>query len=199
MSYEDKLVQPALKFRTFLDRLPNIYNVYIIASISCISGMMFGFDISSMSAFIGEDDYKNFFNNPGSDIQGFITSCMALGSFFGSIVSSFISEPFGRRASLLLCSFFWMVGAAVQSSSQNRAQLMIGRIIAGFGVGFGSSVAPVYGSELAPRKIRGFVGGIFQFCVTLGILIMFYICYGLHFINGVGSFRICLLYTSRCV
>ncbi|ABN64726.2 High-affinity Glucose Transporter (putative) [Scheffersomyces stipitis CBS 6054] len=190
MSYEDKLVQPALKFRTFLDRLPNIYNVYIIASISCISGMMFGFDISSMSAFIGEDDYKNFFNNPGSDIQGFITSCMALGSFFGSIVSSFISEPFGRRASLLLCSFFWMVGAAVQSSSQNRAQLMIGRIIAGFGVGFGSSVAPVYGSELAPRKIRGFVGGIFQFCVTLGILIMFYICYGLHFINGVGSFRI---------
>ncbi|KAK6457887.1 high-affinity glucose transporter [Scheffersomyces xylosifermentans] len=190
MGYEEKLVQPALKFRTFLDKLPNLTNVYIIASISCISGMMFGFDISSMSAFIGEADYNRFFNTPSSTIQGFITSCMALGSFFGSIASSFISEPFGRRASLILCAFFWMVGAAIQSSSQNRAQLMIGRIISGFGVGFGSSVAPVYGSELAPRKIRGLIGGLFQFSVTLGILIMFYICYGLHFINGVGSFRI---------
>ena len=33
-----------------------------------------------------------------------------------------------------------MVGAAIQSSSQNRAQLIIGRIISGVGVGFGSAV-----------------------------------------------------------
>lgn len=190
MAYEDKLVEPALKLRRILDRTPNLHNVYLIASISCISGMMFGFDISSMSAFIGDDSYKNYFHNPGSDMQGLITSIMSLGSFFGSLVTSFVSEPFGRRASLLACSFFWMVGAAIQSSSQNRAQLIIGRFISGVGVGFGSSVAPVYGSEMAPRKIRGFIGGLFQFSVTLGILIMFYISYGLHFINGVGSFRI---------
>ena len=115
---------------------------------------------------------------------------MALGSFFGSIASSFVSEPFGRRLSLLICAFFWMVGAAIQSSSQNRAQLIIGRIISGVGVGFGSAVAPIYGAELAPRKIRGFIGGMFQFFVTLGILIMFYISFGLGHINGVASFRI---------
>lgn len=192
MGYEDKLVAPALKFRNFLDKFPNLHNVYIICSISCLSGLMFGFDISSMSAFIGGDDtpYERFFDNPSSDIQGFITSCMALGSFFGSIASTFISEPFGRRASMLICAFFWSVGAAIQSSSQNRAQLMIGRIISGIGVGFGSSVAPVYGSELAPRKIRGTIGGLFQFSVTVGIMVFFYICYGLGHIDGVASFRI---------
>ncbi|KAK6197485.1 high-affinity glucose transporter [Scheffersomyces amazonensis] len=190
MAFEDRFVQPALKVRLFFDKFPNIYNVYLIASISTIAGMMFGFDISSMSAFIGEDAYLNFFHTPSANVQGFITSCMPLGSFFGSIASTFISEPFGRRLSLLLCAFFWSVGAAVQSSSQDRAQLMIGRLISGFGVGFGSAVAPVYGAELAPRKIRGFIGGIFQFAVTLGILIMFYICYGLHFINGKASFRL---------
>ncbi|RLV94741.1 High-affinity glucose transporter [Spathaspora sp. JA1] len=182
--------KPALKVRTFLDAFPKIYNVYFIAMISTIAGMMFGFDISSMSAFIGTDTYIRFFDNPGSTIQGFITSCMALGSFFGSIASSFISEPFGRRLSLLVCSFLWMVGAAIQSSAQNRAQLIIGRIISGMGVGFGSSVAPIYGAELAPRKIRGFIGGLFQFSVTLGILIMFYLSYGLGHIDGVASFRI---------
>ncbi|RLV93062.1 High-affinity glucose transporter [Spathaspora sp. JA1] len=187
---ETAFSKPALKVRSFLDHFPNIYNVYVIAMFSTIAGMMFGFDISSMSAFIGTDSYIKFFDNPGSTIQGFITSCMALGSFFGSIASSFISEPFGRRLSLIVCSFFWMVGAAIQSSSQNRAQLIIGRLISGLGVGFGSSVAPIYGAELAPRKIRGLIGGLFQFSVTLGILIMFYISYGLGKIDGVASFRI---------
>ncbi|CCH44599.1 High-affinity glucose transporter [Wickerhamomyces ciferrii] len=143
-----------------------------------------------MSAFLSHKSYLKFFNSPDSDLQGFITAAMSLGSFFGSLASSFVSEPFGRRAALLCCAFFWCVGAAIQSSSQNVAQLIIGRIISGFGVGFGSSVAPIYGSELAPRKIRGFIGGLFQFSVTLGILIMFYICFGCGKIDGTASFRI---------
>ncbi|KAF6006421.1 high affinity glucose transporter [Brettanomyces bruxellensis] len=190
MGYEKRLVGSANKIKNFFDRFPKVYNVYIVCSISTISGMMFGVDISSISAFIGTDQYRRYFNNPGSAIQGFITSSMALGSFFGSLATSFVSEPLGRRISLVICSFFWVVGAAIQSSAQNRAQLIIGRLISGIGVGIGSTVAPVYGSELAPRKVRGFVGGLFQFCVTLGILIMFYVSYGLHFINGVASFRI---------
>ena len=189
MGYEEKLVAPALKLRLFLDKLPNIYNIYVIATISCISGLMFGVDISSMSAFLSNEAYLSYFNTPSTDMQGFITAAMSLGSFFGSLASAFCSEPFGRRASLLLCGFFWSVGAAIQSSSQNVAQLIIGRFISGFGIGFGSSVAPVYGSELAPRKIRGLIGGLFQLSVTLGILIMFYICFGLGQIEAVGSFR----------
>jgi sugar porter (SP) family MFS transporter len=190
MALEDKLIGPALKFSTFLDKFPKVYNVYVIAMISCISGMMFGIDISSMSVFVSDKDYLSFFNSQNSELQGFITSSMALGSFFGAISASFVSEPFGRRPSLMTCGFFWVVGSAIQSSSQNVAQLIIGRIIGGYGVGFGSSVAPVYGSEMSPRKIRGLIGGLFQFSVTLGILIMYFVSYGCHFINGVGSFRI---------
>ncbi|CUM57470.1 uncharacterized protein AC631_02784 [Debaryomyces fabryi] len=190
MAFEDKLIGPALRFNAYLDKFPKIYNVYIIAMISCISGMMFGIDISSMSVFVSDNDYLRFFNSPNSELQGFITASMALGSFFGAISASFVSEPFGRRPSLIICGFFWVVGAAIQSSSQNVAQLIIGRIIGGYGVGFGSSVAPVYGSEMAPRKIRGLIGGLFQFSVTLGILIMYFVSYGCHFINGVGSFRL---------
>ena len=190
MGYEEKLTGPALSFKNFLDKLPNITNIFVIATISCISGLMFGFDISSMSAFLGTEAYLDYFNSPSSDIQGFITASMALGSIFGSLGSAFVSEPFGRRASLLVCASLWMIGAAIQSSVQNRAQLIIGRIISGFGVGFGSSVAPVYGSELAPRKIRGLIGGLFQFSVTLGIMIMFYISFGCQHMEGTAGFRL---------
>lgn len=190
MTFEEKLTVPALNFRIFLNKFPNVSNVYVIASISCISGLMFGVDISSMSAFLNNKQYLDFFNTPGTTIQSFITASMALGSIFGSISSSFVSEPFGRRASLMLCAIFWCVGAAIQSSSQNRVQLILGRIISGFGVGFGSSVAPVYGSELAPRNTRGLIGGLFQLSICTGILVMFYICFGLGHIKSTASFRI---------
>lgn len=151
-AYEERMVKPALAFRKFLDHGPKITNIFFIASISCISGLMFGFDISSMSAFLDQKAYLLYFNHPGSDMQGFITASMSLGSFFGSLASSFVSEPFGRRASLMICAWLWMIGAAIQSSAQNRPQLIIGRFISGAGIGFGSSVAPVYGSELSQEK-----------------------------------------------
>lgn len=192
MGYEEKLANTALKIKRVIDITPNVYNIYVIAFITCISGMMFGFDISSMSAFIGEDYYNNYFfpNGVSANMQGFITASMSLGSFFGSIASTFASEPFGRRFTLLICAFFWLVGAAVQSSAQNQGQLIAGRLIAGIGIGFGSSVAPVLGAELAPRKIRGLIGGIFQLSVTIGILIMFYVSFGFGHLKSVGAFRL---------
>ncbi|KAI3404922.2 HGT1 [Candida oxycetoniae] len=180
----------ALSIGKVLDKFPKTHNVYFMALISTVSGMMFGFDISSMSAFIGSSHYLRYFNSPPADVQGLITSSMALGSFFGSLASSFVSEPFGRRFSLMICSCLWMIGSAVQSSSQNRAQLIAGRIISGVGVGFGSSVAPIYGAEVSPRRRRGLINGLFQLSITVGIMIMFYASYGFGQINGVASFRI---------
>lgn len=43
---------------------------------------------------------------------------------------------------------------------------------------------------MAPRKIRGLIVGLFQFSITLGMLIMFYVGYGCQFIDGIGSFRL---------
>lgn len=190
MSSKPKLAGCALKLREFLDKTPNLYNVYFIASISCLSGMMFGFDISSMSAFVGQAPYLRFFNSPDAKLQGIITAAMSLGSFFGAISSAFVSEPLGRRASLLFCAILWILGSVIQSSAMNTAQLIAGRIISGWGIGVGSSVAPVYGSELAPRKIRGFIGGLFQFSISVGIFLMFLIGYAFSHIRGTASFRI---------
>lgn len=190
MGYEERLSGVALRIADYLDSFPTSYNILFMGTASCVSGIMFGFDISSISGFLGDPDYVRFFHHPDTNLQGIITGSMALGSFFGCFLSAIVSEPFGRRVSLFISSFFWIVGAAIQSSAQNVAQLICGRLISGFGVGFGSTVAPVYGSEVAPRKIRGAIGCFFQFCVTVGILIMFLICYGLSHIKGIASFRI---------
>ena len=39
------------------EKLPKIYNVYFLACVATMGGMLFGFDISSMSAIIGTKQY----------------------------------------------------------------------------------------------------------------------------------------------
>ncbi|KAI0465497.1 high affinity glucose transporter [Komagataella kurtzmanii] len=172
------------------DRFPKTYNIYAIAITATVSGLMFGFDISSVSSFVSQDHYRNYFNRPDSLTQGGITASMAGGSFLGSLFSSDFQDIFGRRVALHMCSVLWIIGAILQCAAQNQGMLIAGRLISGIGVGFGSASAPVYCSEVAPAKIRGMIGGLFQFSVTVGIMIMFYIGYGCHYIDGVASFRL---------
>ncbi|SCU99094.1 LADA_0H17524g1_1 [Lachancea dasiensis] len=191
MTLQDKVLMRNVQYRGRLyDRFPKVYNIYVLGVVACISGLMFGFDISSMSSMIGTTHYKEYFNNPGSTEQGGITASMSAGSFAGSLISSHFSDVFGRRVSLHLCASLWILGAILQSASQDVAMLVAGRVISGMGIGFGSSAAPVYCSEISPPRIRGTICGLFQFSVTMGIMILFYIGYGCHFINGQGAFRV---------
>lgn len=190
MGYEEKLQGHALKFRNFLDKFPNTHNIFIISCVTCMSGLLFGFDISSMSAFISTVPYREFFDAPDSLLQGVITALMAIGSVFGSILAAFISEPFGRRSSLIVCGTLWIIGAIIQLSCRSVGQLIGGRVVSGFGVGFGTAAAPVLVAELCPRKLRGRVGGLFQVSVTIGILVMFLISYGCAHIDSTTSFRV---------
>ena len=50
------------------------YNPYIIGAISTMGGFLFGTDISSISAFIGVDGYKDYFGHPDDIVQGGITA-----------------------------------------------------------------------------------------------------------------------------
>ena len=166
-----------------------VYNPYLLTLIATTGGMLFGFDISSVSSFVDQEHYKEYFNHPDSLTQGGITASMAGGSFLGSVLTGMLTDKFGRRPVIQLASIVWMIGCAIQTASQNIGMLIAGRVIAGVGIGFASSSVPIYISELAPKRIRGRLGAVFQWAVTWGIMIMFYIGYGCSFIKGNASFR----------
>ena len=50
-----------------------------------------------------------------------------------------------------------------------------GRVIAGFGVGGISAVAPTFVSECAPKEVRGRITGLFQPMVALGVMLSYWI------------------------
>ncbi|KAK9323810.1 hypothetical protein V1517DRAFT_337520 [Lipomyces orientalis] len=72
----------------------------------------------------------------------------------------------------------WCIGASLQASSTGSGMLMAGRILSGPCIGPNSALAPVYQSEIAPRKIRGRIVSFQHFAIALGILVQFLIEYG---------------------
>lgn len=153
--------------------------------------MLFGFDVSSMSAWIGADQYRFYFNDPDSNLQGAITASMSAGSLVGALVAGFLADPFGRKGALQIASVVWLVGAALQSSAQHVAHLIVGRVVSGLAIGITSSQCCVYLAELAPGRIRGRIVGIQQWAIEWGILIMYLISYGCAVtVDGPAAWRI---------
>ena len=111
--------------------LPQIYNTYFVAFIATVGGMLFGFDISSMSAIIGTDQYLIYFDYPAGLQQGAIGSALAAGSVVGSIIAGPISNRFGRKLSLTFACMWWLVGTAVQTATNGFGMLIAGRLLNG--------------------------------------------------------------------
>lgn len=175
-----------------------VYNPYVVASLAVMGGLLFGFDISSMSSMMTNSHYVAYFGKydategkvaMGAMRQAGVTASMAGGSFLGSLVSGPTCDRVGRKPVQQAAAIMWVIGAAIQCSSINITQLILGRIIAGFGVGFCSSQVPVYVAEMSPKKLRGTLVGLFQWFTTWGILIMFYIGFGCSQIKSNAAFR----------
>ncbi|KAL4948565.1 general substrate transporter [Aspergillus filifer] len=179
-------------------------NIYVITTIAVIGGALFGFDIASMSAILGTQQYKCAFNQGGPDAfddegqcagptsanQGGISAAMPGGSFVGALLSGIVTDWLGRRKAIQTGAVIWCIGSAITCSSFSVGQLVVGRFINGLSVGICSAQVPVYVSELAQPSKRGTVVGAQQWAITWGILIMFYISYGCSFISGDTAWRL---------
>lgn len=76
------------------------------------------------------------------------------------------------------------------SADHKWYQIVVGRWIAGLGVGALSLLVPMYQSESAPRQIRGALISTYQLFITLGILVANCINYGTETRTDTGSWRI---------
>jgi sugar porter (SP) family MFS transporter len=146
---------------------------------------VFGSDTTS-AAYLS---YLTDFVLPSRD-QSLITSILSAGTFFGALISSDVADYMGRRFSIILGSLIFTIGCIIQVSSTTLAVMVVGRLIAGFGIGFISAIVIVYISEIAPRQVRGVIVAIYEFAITVGILLANCVVYSCQDRNDSGSYRI---------
>ena len=119
-----------------------------------------------MSGVLSNDAYKNFFGHPDSNAQGAIVASMPAGSFVGALAVSKLADLIGRKWTIIIAGWIWVVGSILQCAAQNRGMLVVGRIIAGLCVGLASAVVPIYQSEITAPHIRGRMVSLQQWYVA---------------------------------
>lgn len=116
-----------------------------------------------------------------TEIQSLIVSMMSIGTLIGALAGAYTADWFGRRRSLSVGVAIFVVGNIIQITAMySWVHLMIGRIVAGLGVGILSIGVPMFQSECCPREIRGAVVASYQLMITIGILISNIINYGVR-------------------
>ncbi|KAI9105645.1 general substrate transporter [Phlyctochytrium arcticum] len=101
------------------------------------------------------------------------------------------TDRMGRRSSIILWTLIYAIGIVIQiSSSTAWYQIMIGRIVAGAGIGALSTLVPMYQSETCPKHLRGVLVSSFQLFITIGILLGYIVVKGTNSRQDSGAWRI---------
>lgn len=139
--------------------------------ITAASGfLLFGYDQGIMSGIITEPIFLAQFpqmepSNKSGAIQALVVAIYEIGCLLGSGLIIFVGDKLGRRKSVLIGTLIMLIGTALQATAFTLGHLIVGRIVTGFGNGMNTSSIPVWQSEMAPPKIRGFLV-LFEGCVS---------------------------------
>lgn len=145
--------------------------VFLIAIIAALGGLLFGLD-QGFIANAGKTLDHIYNMAPGSIAEGKFNAILAYGSILGTICSGFFTRYFGRKNTLLIAGFSFLMGALVSSLLPPLNILTACRFILGFGVGLASFATPLYLAETAPKDIRGAMSSLFQLMITFGIFLI---------------------------
>lgn len=99
-----------------------------------------------------------------------IVAILSAGTILGSFLAAPIGDFFGRRRSLVIAVMVFCIGAILQVCADSIPLLLVGRCLAGVGVGAISVLVPMYQSEMAPKWIRGTLVCAYQLSITVGLL-----------------------------
>lgn len=122
--------------------------------------------------------------------KSLMTSILSCGTFFGALVAGDMADFLGRRPTIIAGCVIFSAGCILEIASTNQEALFVlGRLVAGGGVGFISAVILLYLSEISPRKVRGAIVSGYQFCITIGILLATCVVYATQDRNDTSSYR----------
>ena len=93
--------------------------------------------------------FKDYFNQPSRAAIGTVVAILEVGAFISSLLVGRIGDLIGRRRTILGGSVVFLIGGACQTFATGLPMMMVGRIIAGLGVGALSTIVPVYQSEIS--------------------------------------------------
>ncbi len=155
-----------------------------------IGVLLFGYDQGVMSAIITGPNFRHFFHQPSAYEIGLMVAVLEVGAFFTSLACGTLADVFGRKRTLFWGACIFSAGGAIQTFTNGFAMMVVGRVIAGCGVGILSMIVPTYQSEISPAEDRGRLACIEFTGNIVGYAFSIWFDYGASFLPGDISWRL---------
>ncbi|KAL0357629.1 UNVERIFIED_CONTAM: putative polyol transporter 4 [Sesamum calycinum] len=163
--------------------------VFACSVFASLNNVLLGYDVGVMSGailFIQEDLKITEVQ------QEILVGILSVMSLLGSLGGGRTSDAIGRKWTMGLAAIVFQAGAAVMTLAPSFEVLMIGRILAGVGIGFGVMIAPVYIAEISPTVSRGSLTSFPEIFINLGILLGYVSNYAFSGLPAHTNWRIML-------
>lgn len=99
-----------------------------------------------------------------------VSSAFTLGGLIGALAAGPFASARGRLPAMRLTAAFFLLGSLIETFAGGVAVMAAGRLFSGVGAGAATVIVPLYISEVAPPRERGFFGAFTQISINIGIL-----------------------------
>ena len=133
-----------------------------------VGGFVFGYDlgviVGALPALVEQFDLSPAW-------EGMVVAGASLGQVCGAIVGGHLTDKLGRKTMIRAQCFALSAGSILVATSSGVAQLLIGRIIMGFGFAWGVLSNVAWVSEIVPAAYRGRGVSAYELTITIGLFV----------------------------
>jgi len=145
--------------------------VVLVSLLVALGGFLMGFDAVVISGAVRFLELQ--FDLTKLQL-GWAVSSLTLTATLAMMISGPLSDRIGRRKLLLASALVYAVSAVLCGFAPNFWVLVVGRLMAGLGVGATLIIAPMYIAELSPPAIRGRLVSFNQLNIVIGLSAAFF-------------------------
>ncbi|XP_065848331.1 plastidic glucose transporter 4 [Euphorbia lathyris] len=138
--------------------------------VACLGAILFGYHLAVVNGAL-EYLAKDLGIVENTVVQGWVVSTLLAGATVGTFTGGALADRFGRTRTFQLDAIPLIMGAFLTTTARSVQTMIIGRLLAGIGIGISSAIVPLYISEISPTEIRGALGSINQLFICIGILL----------------------------
>jgi sugar porter (SP) family MFS transporter len=151
-----------------------------------LCGLLFGLDTAVIS---GAEQKIQSLWGLSDTLHGLAIAMALYGTVFGAMFGGIFADSLGRKKALFWVGFGFFISALGSAMAQEVYSFMAFRFLGGLCIGASSVVAPLYISEIAPAKKRGFLVALFQFNLVFGIMLAYISNYLFQESGGENAWR----------
>jgi MFS family permease len=150
-----------------LDDKKIFYNRFLLI-VAGLGGLLYGVDVGIIA---GALPYLQATSNLNAGQLSNVVAAVLLGSVLSTLFAGLLADWMGRRSLMTLSGLMFVISIPMIALSQGYGPLVFGRLLQGVSAGLIGVVVPLYLAECLTASSRGKGTGIFQWLLTLGIVI----------------------------